>query len=187
MYDASPQDITKGRINGIKCNVLFLCAVDSDEARLDLRHDGMGVWIPGHKRVKEPFLSHERCSKNCDSYVWQTVWTCKAEKSLNKTEIFRRARKSDGSVGELISPILIQYSFQGPVKDVQVKPHGNSQNSLAFYPSNRSLLRQIKERAKDKSIMPLQLYMNVSSQYNDYTIMELLLASCDDVRISEVF
>lgn len=165
MCNGLKENITKRRINGVKCNVIFLCDINTKEQQLDLRRDGMGVWTCGHKRVKEPFLGTKRSKRVCDTYVWRSTWTCKAEPSLKRIEIYRRARNEDGSVGELLSPMLIQYCFQGAIKQVNVQPHGNSQGKLPFHPSDRSLLREIKERATTSGLPPLKLYTAVSINY----------------------
>lgn len=155
--------ISKG-IAGVECNAVFLCTVKTDEERLDLRRDNLGVWMPGHRRAKESYRGREKCTDDmCSSYVWRISSTNKAYPKLKRTEIFRRSKNSDGSIGSIINPVVVHYLFDGEPVEVVVGTHGNSKSDLPFYPSDRSLLRDIREQVTTKTHQPANVYNKVCS------------------------
>lgn len=158
LLEADSSVINTKRIDGVCCNVIFLCHVNNEQDRLDLRRDGMGVWNEGHRRVKIPFNNGLKVSDSCcDSYVWRQVFTCKAYKKLKKTEIYRRDTE-----GKLLSPVFVQYCFDGAPTTVSVLPHGNSKGTLPFYPSDCSLLADMREQVSGPQSQPSQVYGKVS-------------------------
>ena len=42
---------------------------------------------------------------------------------------------------------MIQYIFDGPEKDVSIKPHGNSKLDTPFYPTSSSTRKRVQELA----------------------------------------
>lgn len=167
LVDSDSININKKRISTVLCNVAFLCEVKSEEDRLDLRRDNLGVWLPGHRRVKEPFLDDMKTSQDlANSYVWRITSTCKAEPTLKRTEIHRKNKCSDGSVGQLISPVFVQYKFAGPPKSILVLPHGNAKSNLPFHPTDRTLLTEIRNRTRQRDSNPLRVYNQVNILWN---------------------
>ena len=79
-------------------------------------------------------------------YVWRIGFHNHSHPQLRKTEIFRRQRLEDGSVGALVSPIMLTYTYSGPIPEaIQYKPHGNSKTQLPFQPATHQLLNRIEE------------------------------------------
>lgn len=96
-----------------------------------------------------------------DCFVWRLLYTCKAHKALKRVEIFRRGKNSDGSVGALMSPMVVSYNYDGDIPDkVTILPHGNSKSDLPFHPSTRTLLDDIRE-AVANPIPPACIYNKV--------------------------
>ena len=62
--------------------------------------------------------------------------------SLKRTEIYRKKKLEDETTGGLISPVLIQYHFDGKPQAIDVLPHGNSKNSIPIHTSDKSLLEK---------------------------------------------
>lgn len=114
MINCSNESINDRRINGVECNVIFLCKVETEMDRLDLKRDGLGVWEPGRRRTKMPYYNDISSNEaSCDSYVWRVISTCKSYPALKRIEIYRKAKNSDGSCGILLSPVFVQYCFEG--------------------------------------------------------------------------
>lgn len=157
--------ITRNHINGVACNALFICEVKSETERLDLRRDSMGTWRETKRFTKQPYKGTSRSKSKADSYVWRIRYQCTSCPSLSKIEIYRRKCNSDGSVGGIISPMVIQYVFAGSPQQVEAKPHGNSKGSLPFHPSRKSLLERISSESSKKTTRPLSLYNKVINSY----------------------
>ena len=162
MINAETDTINHDRINGVKCNCLFLCKAETDTERLDLRRDSMGVWVEGHRTAKIPFKGSARSDiASSDSLVWRLVYKCKSHPQLKRTEIYRKKKLEDGTTGGLISPVLIQYHFDGKPQAIDVLPHGNSKNSIPFHPSDKSLLEKVHQQTSDSSVSAQRLYNKV--------------------------
>ena len=135
-------------IGNVRCNVVFVCQVHDHERRLNLRRDNYGTWEDGHREPKMPF---QNCRKttiaNANTYVWRNCFTCKSYRKLKKTEIYRAECKKDGTVGAIISPMIIAYRFQDDPVEVVVRPHGNSNTTQPFHPATRTLLSELREHA----------------------------------------
>jgi len=70
-------------------------------------------------------------------------FVCKGNKGLKKTEII--FKKRDGSLLDLS---IIQYRFDNVSENkVIVKPHGNSKKPVPFFPSDRALPQELKEKS----------------------------------------
>ena len=165
MNNATSETINFNRINGVSCNVIFLCDVrdGSNDARLDLRRDGLGVWIDGHSRPKIPFYGNKRSDNDiCDTFVWRQSFTCKSYRNLRRTEIYRRKKNSDGTPGDVISPLFMQYLFEGPPQSFDIAPHENATSELPFFPADRTLLGDISRQAEESTLSTSNLYNKVS-------------------------
>ena len=166
MVECEPSDINNERINAVACNVIFLCAVNDNEERLDLRRDSLGVWIEGHRRPKLPYLGACRSDDtHCDTYVWRQVMRIKAYAKLKRTEIYRRSVNPDRSPGKILSPVFFQYLFDDAPIEINVQPHGNSKGAVPFHPADRSLLKEIRQQASETNMATSNLYTKVSTVF----------------------
>ena len=148
-------------VSDVRCNVVFVCAVDSHKRRLNLRRDNMGVWLEGHKSPKMPYQNCTKTvSSNANTYVWRYNFTCKSFPKLKKTEIYRAERKTDGSVGQILSPMIISYTFKGQPVSFKVQSHGNSKADTPFHPATRTLLDELRSTAANPGL-PSQIYNQV--------------------------
>lgn len=109
---------------------------------------------------------HVGCTRSdpesCDSYVWRLLFKCKANPDLTRLEIYRREKLPDGKVGKLLSPVFIQYKFDGVPKDFDILPHGNSRTQLPFHPADKSLLNKLHESTKSTTSGARSIYNKVS-------------------------
>lgn len=159
MVKSLNSELNSERINGVSCNAIFLCTVTGETQRLDLRRDGMGVWEEGHRTTKIPFKGQKKCSSvEADTFLWRLTYKCKSLKTLKRTEIFRRDLN-----GKLLSPIFIQYHFEGEPQNVSVLPHGNSKSGLSYHPTDKSLLEQINSSTTDSAVSAMNIYNKVIS------------------------
>lgn len=141
-------------INGIRCNCVIVCEAKNETQRLDIRRDGMGTWHETKRFTKMVFG---------DAYVWRINYINNSYNGLRRTEIFRKKRNSDGSVGHLISPMVMAYTFKGsPPEKINIVPHGNSKSNLPFHPSTRSLINDLHDAVNDEpSMPPARIYNSV--------------------------
>ena len=98
-----------------------------------------------------------------DSFVWRISFTCKSHSQLRRTEIFRKSKCADGAVGNIISPMVVSYTYDGTIPEsIIIESHGNSKSNLPFHPSSRKLLTRLHDAVIDKpSIPPSRLYNQV--------------------------
>lgn len=151
-----------GLISEVKCNTVFVCEALTHKQRLDLRRDNMGVWKEGHRSTRMPYRDADSVSEHqANTYVWRANFICKSYQSLKKSEIYRAERLPDGSVGKLISPVVIVYRFEGIPLSFKVLPHGNAKTGRAFHPATKTLLEELKE-ASTEDIAPSKIYNRVS-------------------------
>lgn len=156
-------------VDGVECNVLFICPAASQEERMRLRRDSMGVWRETKRRAEQRYSTStfkkvsDKPTKN-DLYVWKINFVCKAEPQLRRTEVFARKIGADGRPGEYCPVVVVQYLFAGKPKKVSVLPHGNSKGALPFHPSDPTLLMDIKSAAASQD-KPSRIYNKVG--YND--------------------
>ena len=151
MLTVNPKHITINLINGVQCNSIFACEVKSETQRLDIRRDDMGVWLEGKRFIKLSYCGSKPVTEDqADCFVWRTTFTCKSHPALKKTEIFRRRCESDGSVGSIMSPMVVCYRFMdNDPRGINVKPHGNSKGTLPFYPTTKSLLKELQQATEN--------------------------------------
>ena len=85
---ATERDTCDQKIIPVKCNVVFLIKFNSELERLDLRRDGMGSWVCGHRNKLESFSSttYQR-SATGDMSVRRVVYTNRSAPDLKRTEI----------------------------------------------------------------------------------------------------
>ena len=158
MEEAQTMCLENEPINGVSCNVIFLCPVSHDTERFDLGWDSMGVWEEGHRTTKVPFKSSSECPEvQCDSHVWRLTYKCKSLPTLKKIEIYRKDLD-----GKLMSPVFIQYMFSGKPQSIKVLPHGNSKTWLPFHPTDRSLLNEMHKSTRGSQVSSMKVYNKVS-------------------------
>lgn len=135
-------------INGIGCNCIIVCNVQTEIQRLDLRRDGMGT-----SRETKRFTKMNMG----DAYIWRICYINNSYSDLHRIEIVRKRRNDDGSVGPLLSPMIMAYSFKDePPNRIDILPHGNDKNALPFHPSTRSLMNDLRD-----TVNPSRIYNQV--------------------------
>jgi len=163
MINTESQFINSRRINGVRCNCVFLCHVATEEERLDFRRDGMGTWTDSSRHPRIPYLRMSSVPEpEADSYLWRISSHCKSYPALRRTEIIRRARLPDGSVGELLSPVLMAYEFSGePPESITILPHGNAKKqNKPFHPCTRTLIKELRQAVASQPEMPITRIYN---------------------------
>ena len=150
-------------IANVSCNSVFVCQATTHKRRLDLRRDNMGMWVEGHRKTRLPYKdSVSVAEERANSFVWRTTFTCKSCKELKKNEIYRRERLPDGSVGDIISPMVIVYQFKGKPVTFKVIPHGNSKTLKPFHPATRTLLGELHDEVSRTDAAPSKIYNKVN-------------------------
>ena len=100
---------------------------------------------------------------DADLLVWRITMRNKSYRPLSRTEIFCRRRNDDGTVGDVLSPIIMCFRYDGDIpENIVVASHGNSKSHLSFFPATHELLDNVKNAILDNpEVRPGRLFYQV--------------------------